>query len=118
MPAPRLAIWSILVGVLASPLIVHKAEARVLRDVDIPSATLGQPIPCAVILPDGYDQDPDRRYPVLLLLHGTDGGHHDWLDAGGLADDMGAVPFNVAPAAPATAGTSAANPARAPGRPP
>jgi S-formylglutathione hydrolase FrmB len=95
MPAPKLVVWSTLIGLLAASVAADGAEARVLRDLDIPSPTLGQPIPCAVILPDGYDQDPDRRYPVLLLLHGTDGGHHDWLDAGGLADEMGAVPFIV-----------------------
>ena len=27
-----------------------------------------------------------RRFPVLVLLHGTDGTENDWLDAGGLAE--------------------------------
>lgn len=32
-----------------------------------------------VLLPEGYDDDPDRRYPVLWLLHGANGGTDTWL---------------------------------------
>lgn len=98
MPARTLAAWSTLLGLFSAPLAPAVAEATVLRDLSIPSPTLGQPIPCAVTLPEGYDQDPERRYPVLLLLHGTDGGADDWLDAGGLADadaPGGDLPFIV-----------------------
>ena len=98
---PRtLAAWSTLMGLLASCLAVS-AEARVVRDLAIPSPTLGQPIPCAVTLPEAYDREPSHRFPVLLLLHGTDGGHHDWLDWGGLADGSagsvaeGGLPFII-----------------------
>ena len=98
---PRtLAAWSALMGLLASCLAVS-AEARVVRDLAIPSPTLGQPIPCAVTLPEAYDREPSHRFPVLLLLHGTDGGHHDWLDWGGLADGsagsvaQGGLPFII-----------------------
>jgi len=31
-----------------------------------------------VYLPPGYDDDPDRRYPVLYLLHGFANDHHSW----------------------------------------
>ena len=98
MPARTLAAWSTFLGLLSASLASTDAGATVLRDLSIPSPTLGQPIPCAVTLPDGYDQDPERRYPVLLLLHGTDGGADDWLDAGGLADagaPGGDLPFIV-----------------------
>jgi len=45
-----------------------------------------------VILPNGYDQNPGRRYPVLLLLHGghpeggMTGNFLDWTLHGGIAD--------------------------------
>ncbi len=31
-----------------------------------------------VYVPPGYDQNPDRRYPVLYLLHGNANDHHSW----------------------------------------
>ena len=82
-----LAVWSTLSGLLAATIGGTACEARVIRDLAVPSPTLGQAIPCAVTLPDTYDLEPARRFPVLLLLHGTDGGHHDWLDWGGLDEE-------------------------------
>ena len=80
MPRRRWALWSALAGLIATGFGPAPAAARVLRDLAAPSPALGQPIPYAVALPDDYDSEPTRRFPVLLLLHGTDGGHHDWLD--------------------------------------
>jgi len=31
-----------------------------------------------VYLPPGYDADPNKRYPVLYLLHGYANDHHSW----------------------------------------
>lgn len=31
-----------------------------------------------VLLPEGYDAAPRRRYPVLYLLHGANGNERDW----------------------------------------
>lgn len=36
----------------------------------------------AIYLPAGYDREPDRRYPVLYLLHGLGGTHRDWSQRG------------------------------------
>ncbi len=33
-----------------------------------------------VLLPDGYDEQPGRRWPVLYLLHGVGDGAGQWLD--------------------------------------
>ena len=35
-----------------------------------------------VLLPDGYAVNPNRRYPVLYLLHGGAGSSGDWTTAG------------------------------------
>lgn len=35
-----------------------------------------------VYLPPGYDDTPDRRYPVLYLLHGAYGWEWDWVAKG------------------------------------
>ena len=97
----RLAALSTFGCLLAWAPVSRASEPHVLRDLAIPSPTLGQPIPCAVTLPDDYDRDPTRRFPVLLLLHGTDGTENDWLDAGGLVDGSagsvaeGGLPFII-----------------------
>jgi enterochelin esterase family protein len=31
-----------------------------------------------VYVPPGYDADPERRYPVVNLLHGANNDHHSW----------------------------------------
>ena len=32
-----------------------------------------------MLLPDGYRDHPRRRYPVLWLLHGANGGTDTWI---------------------------------------
>ena len=45
-------------------------KARVMP-VQIPSASMGRNIPGAVVLPSGYDAQPNRRWPVVYCLHGA-----------------------------------------------
>jgi S-formylglutathione hydrolase FrmB len=52
-----------------------------LVDTSTPGALLpgGRTVPKVnVLLPDGYDANPDRAYPVLWLLHGANGGADTW----------------------------------------
>jgi len=42
------------------------------------SAALRREQPFAYLLPESSDNDPARRYPLLLLLHGLGGNHLDW----------------------------------------
>jgi putative tributyrin esterase len=42
------------------------------------SPALEREMPYRVLLPNGYDSSPNRRYPVLYLLHGLDGRYTDW----------------------------------------
>jgi hypothetical protein len=52
-----------------------------LVDMSTPGALLpgGRTVPKVnVLLPGGYDADPDRAYPVLWLLHGANGGADTW----------------------------------------
>ncbi|MBN9328068.1 MAG: hypothetical protein J0I87_14285, partial [Cellulomonas sp.] len=52
--------------------------------------------------PPGYDDEPERRYPLLLMLHGTPGSSADWFAAAEvprLLDELvssGAIPPVVA----------------------
>ena len=45
-----------------------------------------------VLVPEGYDDHPDREYPVLWLLHGANGGSDTWLKpVSSIVKDLGAV---------------------------
>ncbi len=47
----------------------HRSEARLVRQPYL--STAGQERDCFVYVPAGYDSDPERRWPVLLFLHGN-----------------------------------------------
>ncbi|WP_040949558.1 alpha/beta hydrolase [Gorillibacterium massiliense] len=43
---------------------------------------------CFVYTPPSYNEETDRRYPVVYLLHGLYGGEPDWLERGGAEDTL------------------------------
>lgn len=45
-------------------------------------ALADRPVDVRVLLPDGYDAQPQRRWPVLWLFHGTSGRAADWTTMG------------------------------------
>jgi enterochelin esterase-like enzyme len=51
------------------------AQGRV-EEFTYDSAVTGKPRKASVYLPAGYSTD--RKYPVLYLLHGIAGNHHEW----------------------------------------
>ena len=90
-PASLLAAL-LLVAPLGKPRIAlaqPEAGAGRLVRLEVPAPALagnflGDPTlqPVAVYLPPGYDASPQRRYPVLYLLHGIGGSPEDWLSGG------------------------------------
>src|SRR5690606_8761230 len=48
-----------------------------------------------ILLPDGYDDDPDARYPVLYLLHGGGDGEMSWTDKGEAEEATAGLPLIV-----------------------
>jgi enterochelin esterase-like enzyme len=61
----------------------HSREHGAVRQGVYSSAALGgERRPYSIYLPSSYDTFPDRRYPVLYLLHGSPGDHTNWFDAG------------------------------------
>jgi enterochelin esterase-like enzyme len=52
-------------------------RSRFFRDV-LDSAAEGKPREFNVYLPPSYLEEPDRRYPVVYLLHGINGGNREW----------------------------------------
>jgi S-formylglutathione hydrolase FrmB len=94
---PRL--MGVLLATLAAGL-PRTADAQVavpdssrVRIVSIPGS-----LPAArnavVVLPAGYHESL-RRYPVLYLLHGHDGGHRNWLDRTNLLAHTARLPLIV-----------------------
>jgi S-formylglutathione hydrolase FrmB len=86
--ARRCALTAILalLGAAPSALAAQRVEVlpipSVRGNLDLTRAKLnrGGQLQAHVLLPDGYDEQPERRWPVLFLLHG--GGDHNgsWLD--------------------------------------
>lgn len=68
------------IAVIAALLAVGGAWAQRSRMVTdtIHSQVLGAPRAFTAYLPPSFDADPQRRYPVLYLLHGLWGNNEDW----------------------------------------
>jgi len=62
---------------------VVRGRGDVRLDV-VHSEALGVDKRVSVYLPPSYEQDPSRRYPVVIYLHGLFGSETDWLSKGGL----------------------------------
>ena len=65
---------------------IHVLATRKIDDrqynVQVLSSALGRVVDVRVLLPTGYTQHPNVRYPVLYLFHGTSGRASDWVDQG------------------------------------
>ena len=97
MGGDRRRTWFLVVAVMAlGALVGVPPEARAtgpatLETFELPSPLIDPSTPGGkleagrtsprihVLLPPGYDEHPDRRYPVLWLLHGANGGTDTWL---------------------------------------
>lgn len=69
---------------------LRSVAGKIVTD-SLKSTTLGTVRHFNVYLPDGYDADTNRRYPVLYLLHGLSDNHTTWTVRGGLkivADEL------------------------------
>ncbi len=53
-----------------------------VEEATVKSDLLGCEKPYLVYLPAGYDANPDKKYPVLYLLHGASDTHTAWRDKG------------------------------------
>jgi enterochelin esterase-like enzyme len=73
-------IFFVFVAVAQMP-VMGKVEYKTM-----PSKILNQDREYAVYLPKSYSTNPDKKYPVLYLLHGGGGNHTDWPEKGRLTD--------------------------------
>jgi S-formylglutathione hydrolase FrmB len=74
-----------------------------LTELTMATPALDFPVSVRVLLPDGYDADPERRYPVLYLLHGSFDTAASWTDKGDAEAITAGLPLIVV--MPDTAGT-------------
>lgn len=51
-----------------------------LHELVISSPALGTTTRARLLLPAGFERSPNRRYPVLYLLHGANGDYRRWTD--------------------------------------
>jgi enterochelin esterase-like enzyme len=72
-----------------TPFICRQTKGRILQD-QVSTDLLRHPIDFRVYLPPCYDQEPERRYPVLYLLHGQSYNDDQWdrLGADEAADQL------------------------------
>src|SRR5579863_5529830 len=66
----------------AAPAPVSTSDARG-ECLSVPSRILGRSVPYCVILPPGYGEDANRRYPVLYYFHGLGDNQQMFVRSGG-----------------------------------
>ena len=59
------------------------------------STALGRTMPYTLLLPAGYEAEPERRYPVLYLLHGAWSGHTEWATRTRLTEHAARFPLII-----------------------
>jgi diacylglycerol O-acyltransferase/trehalose O-mycolyltransferase len=72
----------------------RRLDAR-LTEYALRTPALAAPTGVRVLLPAGYAAHPERRYPVLYLLHGRDGAFSDWTRYGGAERATARTPLIV-----------------------
>ena len=57
----------------------EKPFMRYTQDLEMQSKIMGgTKIPYSILLPENYDKEPDKSYPVVYMLHGHGDNHNSW----------------------------------------
>jgi enterochelin esterase-like enzyme len=67
-------VWQLPPQSAARPWVTSEAVTSLASRHLFRSALIGRPVSFHAMMPPSYDTEPDRRYPVLYWLHGSDGG--------------------------------------------
>ena len=79
-PKPRTHVaLAIVLTLVFSQAITFRLSAATEKVVNVPSTAMAREISTTVILPDTYESDPQKRFPVLYLLHGAGNDHRAWV---------------------------------------
>lgn len=57
-------------------------KTGVIKNVEIPSPTLGEKLRMRIYLPPCYQKEKEGGYPLLVLLHGQNGQDDQWINLG------------------------------------
>jgi S-formylglutathione hydrolase FrmB len=87
--AIALSLCCVLVASSRTSVSPSTADARG-ECLSVPSRILARSVPYCVILPPGYGEDANRRYPVLYYLHGLGDNQQMFVRSGGfnVVDDL------------------------------
>ena len=90
------AFWLTATALAAPGPVLTRARSSEARGdargecLSVPSRILGRSVPYCVILPPGYGEDANRRYPVLYYFHGLGDSQQMFVRSGGfnLIDEL------------------------------
>jgi enterochelin esterase-like enzyme len=68
-------------SIRGTPVPASEPLQGTLLDDRLISPIIGDSFPYRVYLPPGYQSAPQKRYPVLYLLHGAGGNYTEWTDS-------------------------------------
>ena len=78
---------------------IHVVDMETFDDrqfnVRVATNALQEQVDVRVLLPDGYEANEKKRYPVLYLFHGTSGRASDWVVAGNAVETTAGLPLIV-----------------------
>ncbi|MEO0385653.1 MAG: alpha/beta fold hydrolase [Pseudomonadota bacterium] len=87
MPTLRIALLLLLTTVVSAPGLSLAQPTGQVMEIEVPAPSLTGNLletpdvqSAAVYLPPSYDQQPDRQYPVIVLLHGIFDDYGVWLE--------------------------------------
>ena len=72
--------------VLALPALAQPLENSVIRTETVHSYIMDEDVNVNIYLPAGYDQQADKAYPVVYLLHGLTDTYTAWAERGHMKD--------------------------------
>jgi enterochelin esterase-like enzyme len=74
----------------------NTAENCVVEKLRVFSPSMGREIKMVLVLPPGYREHPERKYPVLYAFHGYDAPYTTWSDMSPLRQALKEKPMIVA----------------------
>ena len=72
------ASLSILTATKADAQAPPKSESRPVETVEHQADSVGRSLKFNIVLPATYESEPDRRYPVIYMLHGLTSNYTAW----------------------------------------